>query len=81
MNAMFRMKPVRSLRRIAQTRPWGFVNVNLRPFYSEGSKTLAFEVVEQMGWEAPEHIVVPAASGSLPRFRRVDEGAMSNHPW
>ena len=50
---------------IAQALPWGFVNVNLRPFYSEGSKTLAFEVVEQLGWEAPEHIVVPAASGSL----------------
>jgi threonine synthase len=50
---------------IAQTRNWGFVNVNLRPFYSEGSKTLAFEVAEQLGWEAPEHVVVPAASGSL----------------
>jgi threonine synthase len=50
---------------IAQTRRWGFVNVNLRPFYSEGSKTLAFEVVEQLGWRAPDHVVVPAASGSL----------------
>ena len=44
---------------------WAFVNVNLRPFYSEGSKTLAFEVVEQLGWRAPDHIVVPVAAGSL----------------
>ena len=44
---------------------WAIVNVNLRPFYSEGSKTLAFEVVEQLGWRAPEHIVVPVAAGSL----------------
>jgi threonine synthase len=62
---------------IAQTRPWGFVNVNLRPFYSEGSKTLAFEVVEQMGWEAPEHIVVPAASGSL--LTKVHRGLSELH--
>ncbi|HEY9288966.1 MAG TPA: threonine synthase [Candidatus Dormibacteraeota bacterium] len=44
---------------------WAMVNVNLRPFYSEGSKTLAFEVVEQLGWQAPDHIVVPVAAGSL----------------
>jgi threonine synthase len=44
---------------------WAIVNVNLRPFYSEGSKTLAFEVVEQLGWRAPDHIVVPVAAGSL----------------
>ena len=44
---------------------WAIVNVNLRPFYSEGSKTLAFEVVEQLGWQAPDHIVVPVAAGSL----------------
>jgi threonine synthase len=44
---------------------WGIVNVNLRPFYSEGSKTLGFEVVEQLGWRAPDHIVVPVAAGSL----------------
>lgn len=44
---------------------WGFVNVNLRPYYSEGSKTMGFEIAEQMGWRAPDHIVVPAASGSL----------------
>ncbi len=43
---------------------WAFVNVNMRPFYSEGSKTLAFETVEQLDWEAPDHVVVPIASGS-----------------
>jgi threonine synthase len=44
---------------------WAFVNINLRPYYSEGSKTLGYEVVEQLGWEAPDRVVVPAASGSL----------------
>jgi threonine synthase len=43
---------------------WAFVNVNVRPYYAEGSKTLAFEVAEQLGWEAPDHVVVPIASGS-----------------
>ncbi|GAA4876433.1 MULTISPECIES: threonine synthase [Saccharopolyspora] len=43
---------------------WAFVNVNVRPYYSEGSKTLAFEVAEQLGWRKPEQIVVPIASGS-----------------
>jgi threonine synthase len=43
---------------------WAFVNVNVRTYYAEGSKTLAFEVVEQLGWEAPDHVVVPIASGS-----------------
>lgn len=50
---------------IASTMNWGFVNINLRPYYAEGSKTLGFEVVEQLGWKAPDHIVVPMASGSL----------------
>jgi len=50
---------------LADQHRWAFVNVNLRPFYSEGSKTLAFEVVEQLGWTAPDHIVVPVAAGSL----------------
>jgi threonine synthase len=45
--------------------PWAFVNVNMRPYYAEGSKTLAFETAEQLGWQAPDHVVVPAASGSL----------------
>jgi threonine synthase len=44
---------------------WAFVNINIRPFYSEGSKTFAFEIVEQLGWRAPDHIVVPMAGGSL----------------
>lgn len=43
---------------------WAFVNVNLRPYYAEGSKSLAFEVAEQLGWEVPDHVVVPVASGS-----------------
>jgi threonine synthase len=50
---------------IAGSGDWAFVNVNVRPFYSEGSKTLAFEVAEQLGWRAPDHIVVPVASGSM----------------
>ena len=50
---------------LAGTYPWAFVNVNLRTFYAEGSKTLAFETAEQLGWEAPDHVVVPVASGSL----------------
>ena len=44
---------------------WAFVNINLRPYYSEGSKTLGYEVVEQLGWEAPDRVVVPVGSGSL----------------
>jgi threonine synthase len=49
---------------LAGTHRWAFVNVNVRPFYSEGSKTLAFETAEQLGWIAPDHVVVPVASGS-----------------
>ncbi|MGB3691850.1 MAG: threonine synthase [Spirulinaceae cyanobacterium] len=50
---------------VANTHKWGFVNINLRPYYSEGSKTLGFEVAEQLGWQLPDHIVAPLASGSL----------------
>ncbi len=50
---------------IANELQWAFVNINIRPFYAEGSKTLAFEVVEQLGWRAPDAVVAPAASGSL----------------
>lgn len=50
---------------LADQKGWGFVNVNLRPYYSEGAKTLGFEVAEQLGWRAPDHVVVPMASGSL----------------
>ncbi len=44
---------------------WGFVNVNLRPYYSEGSKTYAFEIADQLGWKTPDHVVAPMAGGSL----------------
>ena len=50
---------------IAQKYPWGFVNVNLRSYYSEGSKTVGFEIAEQLGWRLPQNIVVPMAGGSL----------------
>ena len=50
---------------IAGVHPWAFVNINIRPYYAEGSKTLCFELIEQLGWEAPDHIVAPAAGGSL----------------
>jgi threonine synthase len=51
---------------------WAFVNVNMRPYYAEGSKTLAFEVAEQLGWELPDRCVVPIASGSL--FTKINRG-------
>jgi threonine synthase len=50
---------------IADRYPWGFVNVNLRPFYGEGSKTFGYEIAEQLGWQAPDAIVAPMAGGSL----------------
>ena len=50
---------------LADKYPWAFVNINVRPYYSEGSKTLAYEVAEQLGWRAPDHCIVPMASGSL----------------
>ena len=49
---------------VGNTYNWGFVNINLRPYYSEGSKTLGFEVAEQLGWKLPDHVVAPIASGS-----------------
>ena len=57
---------------IADKYRWAFVNINVRPYYSEGSKTLAFEVAEQLGWRAPDHVIVPIASGSL--FTKVWKG-------
>ncbi len=57
---------------IADEEGWAFVNVNLRPYYSEGSKTLAFEVAEQLGWRLPDVLVGPIASGSL--FTKVARG-------
>jgi threonine synthase len=50
---------------IADEHPWGFVNVNLRPYYAEGSKTVGFEIAEQLGWRLPDNVVVPMAGGSL----------------
>lgn len=50
---------------IAARYPWAFVNINIRPYYAEGSKTFGFEIAEQLGWRTPDHVVVPAASGSL----------------
>lgn len=50
---------------IAATYRWAFVNVNIRPYYAEGSKTYGFEIAEQLGWRTPDHVVVPVASGSL----------------
>ncbi len=57
---------------VANTYGWGFVNINLRPYYSEGSKTLGYEVAEQLGWQLPDHIVAPLASGSL--FTKIYKG-------
>jgi threonine synthase len=53
-------------------REWAFVNINLRPYYSQGSKTLAFEVAEQLGWQLPDRVVAPIASGSL--FTKIAAG-------
>ena len=50
---------------IADEHRWGFVNVNLRPYYAEGSKTVGFEIAEQLGWRLPDNIVCPMAGGSL----------------
>ena len=50
---------------IVDEHPWGFVNVNLRPYYAEGSKTVGYEIAEQLGWRLPDNIVVPMAGGSL----------------
>src|SRR5215212_8579244 len=57
---------------LSAERPWAFVNVNMRPYYAEGSKTLAFETAEQLGWELPDRVVAPIASGSL--FTKVARG-------
>ena len=50
---------------VADALPWAFVNVNMRPYYAEGSKSLGFEAAEQLGWRLPDHVVVPIASGAL----------------
>ena len=56
----------------AEALPWAFVNVNVRPYYAEGSKTLGFETAEQLGWRLPDHVVIPIASGAL--FTRIHKG-------
>jgi threonine synthase len=56
---------------VAGEQPWAFVNVNVRPFYAEGSKTIGFEIAEQLGWRLPEQVVVPIASGAL--LTKVDK--------
>jgi threonine synthase len=53
-------------------RDWAFVNVNMRPYYAEGSKTLAYEIAEQLGWELPDRVVAPIASGSL--YTKIAKG-------
>ena len=57
---------------LASELDWAFVNVNLRAYYAEGSKTLAFEIAEQLGWELPDAVVAPVASGSL--FTKLWQG-------
>ena len=57
---------------LAEERGWAFVNVNLRPYYAEGSKTLAYETAEQLGWRLPDKVVCPIASGSL--FTKIGRG-------
>lgn len=62
---------------IASKYKWAFVNINIRPYYAEGSKTFAFEFAEQLGWKAPEHIVAPAAGGSL--ITKIKKGLTEFH--
>jgi len=57
---------------VAEHPDWAFANVNVRPYYAEGSKTLAFEVAEQLGWRLPDQVVVPLASGS--QFTKIAKG-------
>ena len=57
---------------VADNYPWAFVNINIRPYYAEGSKTMAYEVAEQLGWRTPDHAVVPSASGSM--FTKIWKG-------
>ncbi len=62
---------------LSATRPWAFVNINVRPYYAEGSRTLAFETAEQLGWRAPERVVAPMASGSL--YTKIWKGFQELH--
>ena len=57
---------------LIEERDWAFCNINVRPYYAEGSKTLTFETVEQLGWQLPDEIVIPIASGcQFVRHRRA----------
>ena len=62
---------------LSHDQPWAFVNINVRPYYAEGSRTLAYEVAEQLGWRTPDHCVVPMASGSL--FTKIWKGFKELH--
>ncbi|MCC6236233.1 MAG: threonine synthase [Dehalococcoidia bacterium] len=62
---------------VAADHNWAFVNINVRPYYAEGSRTLAYEVAEQLGWRAPQHVVAPMASGSL--FTKIWKGFQELH--
>ncbi len=62
---------------LSGTYEWAFVNVNVRPYYAEGSKTLAYEIAEQLGWQVPDHVVVPVASGSL--LTKIEKGFRELH--
>jgi threonine synthase len=69
---------------VADQHRWGFVNVNLRPYYAEGSKTFGFEIAEQLGWKLPDNVVVPMAGGSLitkirKAFRELTELGLVEH--
>jgi threonine synthase len=64
----------RACRELALTTGMEFANITLRPFYAEGAKTMAFEVVEELGWRAPDHFVIPAAGGTL--SSRVHKGLL-----
>ena len=77
---------------LAYERPWAFVNVNMRAYYAEGSKTIALETAEQLGWRAPDRVVAPIASGSLytkilagfeqgRRAGLIEPGAAADHAW
>jgi threonine synthase len=71
---------------LADRHPWAFVNVNLRPYYAEGSKTVGYEIAEQLGWRTPAHVVVPCAGGALlTKIRRAfaelaDLGLVAGRP-
>jgi len=72
---------------IADKYRWAFVNINIRPFYTEGAKTYGLEVAEQLGWKLPRHIIVPTAGGTiLPKVARsfeelVEVGLVKDSPW